>query len=325
MENSILQQYLDILEYNRKPEFLDKYLKVPSLLRLKNIGYFCGMDYASKHIYCFDEYISRYDHSLTVALLTWNYTKNIQATLAGLFHDIATPCFSHVIDYMNKDYENQESTEEYTENILKNDTYLKECLNQDNILIEDITNFKKYSIVDNDRPKLCADRLDGVILTALFWTKTININDVKNIIDNTQIFIDEEREKEIGFKSSKVANIVLNASKTIDTFCHSNEDNYMMELLANITRKAIDNGYIEYKDLYILNEKELIDILENCNDKEITTKITEFKNIEKEDIPETNLSNVKIRALNPLVNGERLNFTIEFIKNTTQTKKSMVE
>ncbi len=306
MKNSILQQYLDILEYNRKPEFLDKYLKVPSLLRLKNIGYFCGMDYASKHIYCFDEYISRYDHSLTVALLTWNYTKNIQATLAGLFHDIATPCFSHVIDYMNKDYENQESTEEYTENILKNDTYLKECLNQDNILIEDITNFKKYSIVDNDRPKLCADRLDGVILTALFWTKTININDVKNIIDNTQIFIDEEGEKEIGFKSSKVANIVLNASKTIDTFCHSNEDNYMMELLASITRKAIDNGYIAYKDLYILNEKELIDILENCNDKEITTKITEFKNIEKEDIPETNLSNVKIRALNPLVNGERL-------------------
>lgn len=306
MNKTILQQYLDILEYNERPEILDKYLKVPSLLRLKNVGYFCGMDYASKHIYCFDEYISRYDHSVTVALLTWHYTKDIKQTLAGLFHDIATPCFSHVIDYMNKDYENQESTEEYTEKILKEDTYLNKCLKQDNILIEDITDFKKYTIVDNERPKLCADRLDGVILTALFWTKTININDVEKIISDTKIFINEEENEEIGFNSTKIANFVLEASKTIDIFCHSNEDNYMMELLASITREAIENKHITYNDLYILNEKELIDILKNCNNKEITKKLTKFMSIEKEDIPEINLSNVKTRALNPLVNGERL-------------------
>lgn len=281
MEKSILEQYLDILEYNKKPQFLDKYLQTPSLLRLKNIGYFCGMDYASKEIYSFNEYISRYDHSLTVALLTWNYTKDIKQALAGLFHDIATPCFSHVIDYMNKDYENQESTEEYTEKILREDLYLKECLKQDNILLEDITNFKKYTIVDNDRPKLCADRLDGVILTALFWTRTININDVEKIINNTQIFINEEKNEEIGFTYREIANLVLDASKTIDIFCHSKEDNYMMELLASITREAIDNKYITYNDLYILNEKELMDILENCNNKEITKKLTEFMNIKK--------------------------------------------
>lgn len=51
---------------------------------------------------------------MTVALLTYKLTNDKVATLAGLFHDIATPCFSHVIDYMNGDYENQESTEEYT-------------------------------------------------------------------------------------------------------------------------------------------------------------------------------------------------------------------
>jgi len=303
---SILEQYFDILEYNKKPQFLDKYLQTPSLLRLKNIGYFCGMDYASKQIYCFDEYISRYDHSLTVALLTWHYTKNEKQTLAGLFHDIATPCFSHVIDYMNKDYENQESTEEYTEKILKEDTYLNKCLKQDNILLEDITDFKKYTIVDNDRPKLCTDRLDGLILTALFWPKAININDAKNIIHDTQIVINEEGNQEIGFKSSEIANFVLKVSKTIDIFCHSKEDNYMMELLASITREAIQNKYISYNDLYILNEKELIDILKNCNNKEITKKLIKFMNIKKENIPEISIDNIKARALNPLVNGERL-------------------
>lgn len=306
MEKSILEQYLDILEYNKKPQFLDKYLQTPSLLRLKNIGYFCGMDYASKEIYSFNEYISRYDHSLTVALLTWHYTKDIKQALAGLFHDIATPCFSHVIDYMNKDYENQESTEEYTEKILKEDTYLNKCLKQDNILLEDITDFKKYTIVDNDRPKLCTDRLDGLILTALFWPKAININDAKNIIHDTQIVINEEGNQEIGFKTSEIANFVLKESKTIDIFCHSKEDNYMMELLASITREAIQNKYITYNDLYILNEKELIDILKNCNNKEITKKLIKFMNIKKEDISEINIDNIKTRALNPLVNGERL-------------------
>lgn len=306
IEKTILQQYLDIIGYSSKPDFLDKYLNTPSLLRLKNVGYFCGMDYASKEIYSFDEYISRYDHSLTVALLTWNYTKNIRATIAGLFHDIATPCFSHVIDYMNKDYENQESTEEYTENILMKDKYLQECLKQDNILVEDISNFKKYSIVDNNRPKLCADRLDGVILTGLFWTKTITIKDVEKIINATQIFKDEDGNQEIGFCTKTVAELVLKTSETIDVFCHSNEDNYMMELLANITKRAIENKYISYNDLYELNEKELIEILENCNNKEINNNLIIFKNIEKENIPEMSLTNIKVRNLNPLVNGKRL-------------------
>ena len=105
-----LQYYLEQLGYSNLPKFLIKYLKTPSLLRLKDISYFCGMDYASKDIYNFSEFISRYDHSLTVSLIVYKLTKDKKATLAGLFHDIATPCFSHVIDYMNQDYEKQEST-----------------------------------------------------------------------------------------------------------------------------------------------------------------------------------------------------------------------
>ena len=103
------------------PDFLKKYLKCKSLKRLIKVGYFCGMDYASKDIYDFSEYISRFDHSLTVALLVYKLTKNKVYTLMGLFHDVGTPVFSHVIDYMNQDYEEQESTEKYTENIIKNE------------------------------------------------------------------------------------------------------------------------------------------------------------------------------------------------------------
>lgn len=301
-----LQYYLEQLGYLTLPSFLTKYLETPSLLRLKKIGYFCGMNYASKHIYNFKEYISRYDHSLTVSLIVYKLTKNKVATLAGLFHDIATPCFSHVIDYMNGDYEKQESTEEYTEHILRKDEYLKKCLQEDGIDIDDIINFKKYTIVDNERPKVCADRIDGVILTGIGWTKNINKEDIKAIVQDMNIFQNENNEDEIGFKSLSIAKKVLEVSKSIDIYCHSNEDNYMMELLAKITKLAINKKYILYDELYFYNEDELFAIFKEKDDDELKSLLWKFENTKKEDIPYIELPKVKIRKLNPIVNGTRV-------------------
>ena len=305
MSKTYLEYYLENLDYSNIPKYLIKYLKAPSLERLKKVGYFCGMDYASKKIYNFREYISRYDHSLTCSLLTYKLTKNKTYSIAALFHDIATPSFSHVIDYMNGDYELQESTEEYTENILKNDLYLLDCLKEDNINIEDIINFKNYSIVDNDRPKVCADRIDGVILTSIGWTKNITKNDITNILNDIVIYQNEDNEEEIGFKTLEIAHKVLEISKSIDIYCHSKEDNYMMQLLAKITAYAIEKKYISYDSLYTYDEEQIFKIFKNTNDSYLHELIYEFQNIELTEIPETSLPNVKIRKLNPIVNNKR--------------------
>lgn len=301
----LTKYYLNKLGIQNIPEFLNKYLQSSSIKRLQKVGYFCGMDYASKHIYDFSEYITRYDHSLSVALLTYKFTKDKKATIAGLIHDIATPCFSHVIDYMNEDYENQESTEEYTEQIIKEDKHLIKCLEEDNIDINEITNFKKYSVVDNERPKLCADRIDGVILTGIGWTKNITKEDIDNIVDNLTIFTNEDNEKELGFTNESVVKKVIEVSKSIDIYCHSNEDNYMMQLLAKITKLAITNKYITYDDLYKLNEEELIKIFKRKRNVEFKNLLKQFETITLEEIPEVILDKVKIRKLNPLLNNIR--------------------
>lgn len=305
MNNKLLTYYLNELGISEIPSFLIKYLKTPSLTRLKNISYFCGMDFASKDVYNFNEDITRYDHSLSVSLLIYKLTKDKTTTLAGLFHDVATPCFSHVIDYMNKDYEKQESTEEYTEKIMKNDKYLLDCLKKDSINIDDIIDFKKYTIVDNERPKSCADRIDGVILTSIGWTKNINAKDIKSIITNLDIFKNEYNELEIGFKDESIAQKIIENSKIIDTYCHSKEDHYMMELLAKITKLSILKGYIKYEDLYYLNELELINILKNISNVEISVLLYIFRNIKIKDIPNISIPKVKIRKLLPLINGKR--------------------
>ncbi len=224
----------------------------------------------------------------------------------GLFHDIGTPVFSHVIDYMNHDYEEQESTEKYTEEIIKNDKYLLKCFKEDNIDVNDIINFKKCSIVDNNRPKLCADRLDGVILTGIGWTKNISKDDIYEIINDITLFTNEDNELEIGFKNELIAKKVLEISKSIDYLCHSMEDNYMMSLLAEITKFAIDHNYLSYQDLYLYNEEEVFNIFNQVSDKKFLKMLDKFKNITMKDIPIIKLDNVKRRRLHPLVNGERI-------------------
>ena len=300
-----LNQYKNILGYENIPDFLKKYISVPSLTRLKNVGYFCGMDYASKDIYDFKEYVSRYDHSLNVALITNKLTDDKKIVLAGLFHDVATPCFSHVIDYMNNDYLTQESTEEYTEKVLKSDSSLMKYLKEDRINIDDIINFKEYSIVDNDRPKLCADRLDGVILPGMFWTKDLSISEVPIIIDSIRVYKNEDLEDEIGFNDSDIAKRVVEVSNNIDLYCHSNEDNYMMELLSSITKYSIDKDYFSYDDLYKYNEPQLFNLMLKQDDVELLELLNKFMLIKKEEIKKVRLPKIKTRCLKPLVNGKR--------------------
>ena len=302
---SILDYYKELLDVEHV-DFIKKYLEVPSLKRIKEVGYFCGMDYASKEIYDFKEYVTRFDHSLTTALLTYKITKNKIYSLAALFHDVGSPCFSHVIDYMNKDYKNQESTEEYNEKIIRNDKKLKKLLKEDNIDIEDIIDFKKYTIVDNKRPKLCADRLDGIILTGAFWTKEIDKDLIKEILDSIEIYTNEDMEDEIGFNNKEIYDKIMIINENIDIFCQSKEDNYMMELLASITKEAIDEGIIEYDDLYSIGEKEILNLISLKGSTILANKMNKFYHVTLDEIEELDLPYIKKRTVNPLVNGKRI-------------------
>lgn len=303
----MLKYYLEKLDYHKMPKQLTKYLDVPSLQRLKGIGYFCGMDYASKDIYDFSELITRYDHSLTTALLAYKLTGDLETAITGLFHDISTPCFSHVIDYMNKDYYYQESTEELTEEIIKKDKKLLECLKEDDINPETIINFKSNSIIDIERPALCADRLDGIILTGIGWTKDINENDIDQILENIDIFRNEQGKKEIGFTNLEIAQRVVEINNNINKLCHSKEDNYMMNLLSQITRLSLKYQYINYQDLFLLSEEEIMNIYSSINWDMIKRRYNDFKTIKKSGIEDNDLPRIKERIINPLVNGKRIN------------------
>ena len=115
---SNLDQVLKIY-HHKIPSFLVPFFKSEELNRIDEVGMHCGMEYTSFPFYKdFDKY-SRFEHSLGVALIVYHFTHDEKMTLAGLFHDIATPSFAHVIDFLKGDHDKQEATEERTSLLIK--------------------------------------------------------------------------------------------------------------------------------------------------------------------------------------------------------------
>ena len=288
------------------PEWLNKYLELDILNRLQDISVLCGMEYASHDIYNFAFSISRYEHSLNVALITWYLTHDKNATLGALFHDASSPVFSHCVDYMNGDYINQESTEEKTDEILLSSDDLQRYLRQDNVPLENVIDFKQYSVVDLPRPYMCADRLDNCIGVGMAWSKKLTYDDAKRILESIRLTLNENGIYEISFNDEQAANIIYEVNNDINALTHYNSDTYMMLLVSKIIKKLILLNLVTYDDLYKLKEKDIIDILEDNNhlDVELEQLYNEFKTIKEAPVIEQPV--IKDKILNPLVKQKRL-------------------
>lgn len=257
--NQEINEYFNILCNNDYPGFIDKYLNTKELNRLKGIGQFCGCDYTK--LYNIKYWYSRYYHSIAVALMTWNFTKDKDQTLAALFHDLGTPVFSHSIDFMLGDSLNQESSELNVKDIIMNSDEIKKLLIEDNIDINLVCNIDKYTIIENSKPKLCADRLDGVLHTVLIWLNTYDIKKIETIYKNIVVLNNEDNELELGFKNKESGEEFFEAVMIYSIELQKNEDKYILSYIANATKYLIDNNIINHNDLYKLSEEEVIKMM----------------------------------------------------------------
>lgn len=294
------------------PEFLNDYIYVPEMQRLDYINQICGAYWRKENIYGKDMY-SVLRHSVGVALIIWNFTKDKKQTIAGLFHDISTPAFKHCIDFLNGDAKEQESTEEETLDMIKNSKEIMSLLNRDGIKIEEISDYKIYSIADNKTPKLSADRLEYTFMNGYYYGKNWNLDDIKEIYEDIDVFEDEENVKEIGFKSVQIAEKFVEGASKLWPLWISAEDTISMYFVADVIEKMHKQGYITKENLYELSEEEIIDRMKYCEDKEIANSFEKFMKtndfIECEEYKENKFCvdrSVKRRYINPLVENMRV-------------------
>ena len=256
-----MQEYINIFVDKEYSTFIDKYLNTKTLKRLKHITQFCGCDYTSLYSPLF--LYTRFDHSLVVAHIVWHFSHDLTATIVALLHDAGTPCFAHTIDCVLGDYKDQESSERSIVDIVKKDEELLKMLKQDSIPLEELDNLLNYPILENKSPKLCADRLDGVLHTCYVGLHTHRLDEIKEVFNDLCVLKNETGKGEIGFKHKKYALKFVKMVYTYAKELQGNTDKYVMTYISELIKRAFDLKLINMDDLYEMKEEEIIRILKS--------------------------------------------------------------
>ncbi len=304
----LLKEYFRVLS-PEFPTFLLEYIDTPEMQKQAKISVTSGTIYSNM----FDEiWYSSLDHSVAVALIIWNFTKDKKQTLAGLFHDIATPVFKHCIDFMNKDYEKQESTEELTTQIIKNSKKIMQLLDRDNIKLEEVCDYHIYPIADNDTPKLSSDRLEYTLSNGLgVREKLWDLQKVREIYEDIEIQKNEEGIQELGFKHKEIAEKFVKTMSNLSCLYVGNKTKYSMQFISDIIKKMYEQNVVTKNDLYTLSEKEMIQKIENYPIESVVNCFKRWKEAteiqESDELPEGKyFVNIKVkqRYIVPLVKNE---------------------
>ena len=282
--NEEIKEYFKILEPDF-PEWLNEYIDTKELLSQKYISVTCGTIYSK--LFESDFFFSSLDHSVAVALIIWHFTHDKKQTLSGLFHDISTPVFKHCVDFLNGE--------------------------------EEVDNYHIYPIADNDTPKLSSNRLEYSLSNALFIYKLLDKEEIKEIYNDIEVQVNEENEKELGFKTKKIARNFVKITSKLSVIYREDRTRYSMQLLADILKRLNEDNIISIEDLYKLKESEIIDIIEKSRYKEV---FNIWKNAKKVKVSKEEPSKVyfvhhgaKVRYIDPLFNGTRMSKACKIAKN----------
>lgn len=254
----MIERLLDIYSEDI-PAFLYEIADSPQMQRLKGIGMNCGCEYTSFPLFSALEPYSRFMHSVGVGAIVWNFTRDPKQAIAGLLHDVASPAFAHVIDFMKGDYLVQESTEARTASIIASSVSICEVLAMIGISIGQVSDYHLYQIADNDSPRLSADRLEytmGNILNYKYGT----LDDVSRYYGNLTVAENEEGKQELCFRNGDIAEEFALKALECGKVYVCDADRYSMQYLAQIVKSAIGRGTVT-EDMLYETEKKVIEAL----------------------------------------------------------------
>ncbi len=287
------------------PDYLKNAAAAPEMLRLRDVGMNCGCEYTSFPRFQRLAPYSRFDHSLGVALIVWHFTQDPAQTLAGLLHDIATPVFAHVIDFLKGDYMEQEATEVGTAEIIAASPALRTVLRDLGLSVEDVCDYHRYPIADNHAPKLAADRLEytlGNCVNYQIRTPERALQYYRDLV----VSQNEDGAPELAFQSRHLAEDFAFAALSCSEIYVADEDRWAMQELAELLRNAIGIGVIAERDFFT-TESEVIEKLLKSQLTEARWKsFRAMKMIERSETPKDDswkMIRAKKRRIDPLIAG----------------------
>ena len=306
-ENDFTYSRLWKIYFPEMPDFISRLAETPPMQRLKKVGMNCGCEYVALHMHDMCRRYTRFEHSVGVALIVWNFTRDVKQTVAGLFHDISTPAFAHVVDFLNGDHLTQESTESRTAEMIDGSPEIQEILREFGLSTADVCDYHLYPIADNASPQLSADRLEYTLGNFIQYG-VCGVDEIENFYRDLSAGTNEHAQPEIIFKSPDIAEQFALASMNCSYVYISDSDRFTMQYLAEVLKDAMQGGILKMNDLYTTEEK-VIRKLKRC---QITDNIwytyTKIKGVQRTPERLKNTFCVKVNAkrryLDPFVIGK---------------------
>ena len=232
--------------------------------RLKNI-YQSGGGYLVNELWN----VNRYEHSIGTMILSLKFNGNIEEQIKALLHDISHTAFSHVIDYVLKN-ENEDYHEKIQEDFL-NDEELLSILGKYNLNIKRIMS-KNYNFLDNELPELSFDRIDYT-LRDLFRQKKISLKEVREIVNHLTVY-----QNKLCFNSLKIGKWFQKLYfQEVAEYFQNPLNMYINTMLCNLLISALNEEIIKLQDFNFTDEYILRKINSSSKKKELEDIINKKK------------------------------------------------
>ena len=208
--------------------------------------------------------VTRYEHSVGTMIFSLKFGGNIEEQIKSLLHDISHSAFSHVIDYILKN-NNEDYHEIIQEDFLTNKElfgiFKKHNLNLDTIMS---TN---YNLLDADLPDLSFDRIDYTFRD-LFRQKLITKDDINFLLNYIIV-----HKNILCFNSIEAGKYFKELYfKETEGYFNDPLNKYINTMLSKLLSKALQEKIIELKD-FNFTEEIILEKIKNSRYKE------ELKNI----------------------------------------------
>lgn len=239
--------------------------------------------------------VTRYEHSVGVMLFVRLMGGSIEEQAAGLLHDISHTAFSHVVDLV-VDNKEEDYHEKIFENVIENSDIPKILKKYGYDSKEILYDESKWTILERKAPKLCADRIDYT-LRDMFSYDVISKEEIKPFLDSLRVV---DREVVIGSIESAEWFVDLYYKEVIGLFMNPLSI-YSNDRLSKAIKAALKVNEITLDDL-LEDDNYVFNILKNSKNEEVIAFVNQLnydarvlEDRENYDIYQVN----KIRTINP--------------------------
>lgn len=199
--------------------------------------------------------LTRYEHSVGVMLLIRTLGGSLEEQIAGLLHDISHTAFSHVVDFaLNHEAEDYHE-QIYYQVVVQSD--IPGILTRHGYNFHDILKVDKWTILEQDAPELCADRVD------------YTLRDMYHYGHISKVEVDDFLQKVITVNGKMYLEDVSSAEWFVQTYYKEVIDFFLdplniygYDVLAKLLKLALESKLLESKDL-LGTDEELISLLKN--------------------------------------------------------------